>query len=313
MDDVKKICQVHNFDANETMFFLKQLEYLEPTLYDFDERMLHYRRDIPVDNSIDPGAAEATYEMIEKVGKAKVGVGAYSGDLPRADVRATEHTQKIRGITSSFAWTVDEIRKASFANKPLSRLKSDAAARSVHEQENDIAYNGKADEGLRGFLSSEQNINSLGVAKDWEGTASPDEIIQDFSTAVQTIKDQSLNTRAPNTVLLPIKQHMQIGTIPRASGSDITVRQFILENSEVFGITSIDPLPVELDNAFTSGTEDGAIFYEKNPQVIEQRIPLEIVIHPVQIRGFEFIFPVEAKHGGTVIRYPLACLFVTGI
>ncbi len=312
LHQIEREARIH-FDANETMFFLRQLEQVEAELYEYDERMLNYRRDIPVDNSINPGAIEATYRMVEKVGKAKVGKGAYSGDIPRADARSTEHTQKIRGITSSFGWSIDEIRAATYANVPLSRVKSEAAARAIHEQENAIAYNGAANEGLLGFLSPEQNINSLGVAKDWEATASPDEIIQDFSTVVQTIRTQSLDTRTPNSVLLPIAQHLQIGSIPRATGSDITVRQFILENKDVFGIDSIMSLPNELDNAFTSSTEDGAIFYEKNPTVIQQRIPLEIIVHPVQVKGFEFIFLVESRHGGTVIRYPLACLFATGI
>jgi hypothetical protein len=313
IDQVERKAREHRLDANETLFFLRQLEEIEAELFEFDEKMLNYRRDIPVNNNINPGATTATYRMIEKVGKAKVGKGAYAGDVPRADARATEFTQNIRGITSSFGWAIDEIRAAAMGNMPLSRIKSEAAARSIHEQENAIAYNGKTDEGLLGFLSPEQNINSLGVAKDWSGTASPDEIIQDFQTIISTIRTQSLGTRTPNTVLLPLDQHMQLGSIPRATGSDVTVMEFILNKKNVFGIDSIDPLPDELDNAFTSGTEDGAIFYEKNPKVIEQRIPLEIIVHPVQVKGFEFIFLVESRHGGTVIRYPLAMLFATGI
>ncbi|MCK5605465.1 DUF2184 domain-containing protein [Candidatus Pacearchaeota archaeon] len=313
LDQVEREARAHRLDANETMFFLRQLEQVEETLYEYDEKMLTYRQHIPVDNSINPGAAEATYRMVEKVGKAKVGKGAYAGDLPRADARSTEFTQKIRGITSSFGWTVDEIRNAAYANVPLSRIKSEAATRSIREQENDIAWNGKSDEGLLGFLSTEQQINTLGVAKTWSSVATPDEILQDVSTAIGTIMTQSLKTRRPNAMLLPIDQFLRLGTIPRATGSDVTVIEFILKHKSVYGIDTIDSLPDELDLAFTSGTEDGCIFYEKNPTVIQQRIPLEILIHPVQIKGFEFIFPVESRHGGTVIRYPLACLFVTGI
>lgn len=313
LDGVERECRAHTLDANETMFFLRQLEEIEAQLYEYDEKMLTYRQHIPVDNSINPGAVEATYRMMEKVGKAKVGQGAYAGDIPRADAKSTEHTQKIRGITSSFGYTVQEIRAAAYANVPLSRIKSEAAARAIHEQENDIAWNGKTDEGLWGFLSTEQLINTSGVSKEWKATASPDEILQDFSAGIGTIMEQSLKTRKPNAALMPIKQYLRLGTIPRATGSDVTVLEFILKHKSVYGLDTIDSLPDELTNAFTSGSEDGCILYEKNPAVIQQRIPLEILIHPVQVKGFEFIFMVEARHGGTVIRYPLACLFLTGI
>lgn len=312
LDHVEKEARIR-LDANETMFFLRQLEQVEAELYEYDEKMLTYRTHIPVDNTINPGASEATYRMVEKVGTAKVGKGAYAGDLPRADAKSSEFTQKIRGITISFGWNVDEIRAAAYANVPLSRIKSEAASRAVHEQMNAIAWNGKTDEGLLGFLSSEQQINALGVAKDWSSTATPDEILQDLKTGIGTIMTQSKKTRKPNAWLLPVDQYLRLGMIPRASGSDVTIIEFILKHKSVFGIETIDSLPDELDLAFTSGTEDGCILYEKNPKVIQQRIPLEILIHPVQIKGFEFIFPVEAKHGGTVIRYPLACLFMTGI
>jgi hypothetical protein len=312
LHETERVCKAH-MDSNETLFFLRQLEQVEAELYEYDEKMLTYRQHIPVDNSINPGAAEATYRMIEKVGKAKVGQGAYAGDLPRADARSTEHTQKIKGITSSFGWTVEEIRHATYANVPLSRIKSDAAARAVHEEENEISWKGNVDAGLRGFLSPEQNIGNYGVAKDWSATATPDEILEDLSGSVSTIMQQSLKTRKANTLLLPQTQYLRLGTIPRSSNSDTTVIEFLLKHRSVYGIDMVDSLPDELINAFTGGTEDGAILYEKNPTVIQQRIPLEIIIHPVQIKGFEFIFPVEARHGGVVVRYPLGCLFITGI
>lgn len=313
LDQVEREARAHRLDANETMFFLRQLEQVEAELYEFDEKMLTYRQHIPVDNSISPGATTATYRMIEKVGEAKVGKGAYAGDLSRADAKSSEFTQKIRGITTSFGWSIDEIRNAAFANVPLSRIKSQAATRAINEQMNDIAWNGKTDEGLLGFFSTEQQINTLAAAKDWSSTATPDEIIEDVSLVIGTMMTQSLKTRRPNTMLMPNAQFLRLGTIPRATGSDVTVIEFILKHKNVFGIDFIDSLPDELDNAFTSGTEDGCIFYEKNPDVIQQRITLETLVHPVQIKGFEFIFPVEARHGGTIIRYPLACLFFTGI
>jgi len=55
------------------------------------------------------------------------------------------------------------------------------------------------------------------------------------------------------------------------------------------------------------------IVYERNSEVLEQIIPLEMTTHPIQERGLEFLIPVESRHGGTVVRYPIACAILTGI
>lgn len=300
-------------DAQETLHFLRQLEQIEPTLYAYDERLLKYRQHIPVDNTANPGVEEITYRMIRKVGKARRGAGAYAKDLPRADAFSTEHTQKVIPITSSFGYNVQELRNAAYANTPLSQIKSDSASRAIHEGENDVAWNGDDNTGVPGLLSSSQNIPTSGVAKDWSATATADEIIADFSTMISTVETQTKGTRKINTVLLPIAQFRRIAGLPRSTHSDTSVLKYILEDKKAYGIDEIDSLPTELDNAFTGGTEDGALFYEKRPEVLVQRIPLELIIHPVQVTGFEFIFNVEARHGGTVVRYPLAAIIATGI
>lgn len=300
-------------DAGETLHFLRQLEQIEPTLYEYDERLLKYRQFIPVNNSVNPGVEEVTYRMVRKVGKARRGAAAYAKDLPRADAKATEHTQKVTGITSSFGYTVQELRNAAYSNTPISRIKSGASSRAIHESENEIAWSGDDEVGIPGLLSSSQNIPTLAVAKDWTATANADEIIADFSTAVATVRQQTKGTRQIDTVLMPEFQKTRIGTLPRSTHSDRTVLEFILQNKETFGINEIGSLPTELDNAFVGDTVDGCLFYEKNPQVLEQRIPLELIVHPVQIQGLEFIFNVEARHGGTVVRFPLAGIILTGI
>jgi len=114
-------------------------------------------------------------------------------------------------------------------------------------------------------------------------------------------------------MLLPIDQYDIIAGLPRSTHSDVTVLQFILNNQKAYGLTTIDTLPVELELAFVGGTADGAVIYEKDPDVLEQRIPLELVLLPVQVRNLEFIVNGEARNAGVVIRRPLAMCFLTGI
>lgn len=303
----------HRFDANETLFLARELEDIEATLYEWEEKELKYRSLIPVSGEDNPGANTITYRMITMIGMAKI-IANYSDDLPRSDAITKEYSQNVKTIGIAFGYNTQELRAAAMANKPLERIKADSARRAVREKENQIAWTGEDSHGIIGFLNN-ANVPVLAAPAGISGTTwalkSPDEIISDVSLMVSTERDQSKGLHSGDTLILPIVQYTKITTTPRSANSDTTIANFIL-NNKAFGIKQIDWLN-ELKNAFAGGTKDGAVLYEKNQRIITNRIPLEMVTHPVQEKGLEFIIPVEARNGGVVIRYPLACLFFTGI
>ena len=305
----------HRFDANETLFLARELESIESTLYEYEQRELKYRELIPVSSRDNPGAESVTYRMITKLGMAKI-IANYSDDLPRADATTAEYTQKVKSIGTSFGYSTQELRAAAMANVPLDTIKADAARRAIREEESTLCWTGNTTYNITGFLNN-SNIPSQAVTAGVGGSTwalkTADEIIKDISDGVSQIRSQSLGLHSANTLLVPIAQYNLISQLPRSSNSDTTVLEFVTKPGNTFGLTLIDWLSSELDNAFTGSTEDGAVFYERSNKVLENRIPLEMVIHPVQERNLEYIIPVEARNGGVVVRYPLACLFMTGI
>jgi hypothetical protein len=314
MDSVGRMIQKNlSLDANNTLIFLRQLENIERQFYEFDIVELKYREKIPVKNDLPSGAKLNTYRMMEKIGEAKVGNGAYANDLPLADAKATEHTSQIKVVTSGFKYSFEEIRNASMAGGlPLENIKSNAAIRAIREGESRIAWNGNIPNALKGLLSSNQGISTTAAVKLWSN-ATADEIIADVLGMVQTVWNQSKETRKPDTLLLPSEQFLLIAGLPRSTNSDTTVLNFIRENMEAFGLTDIDSLPTELDLAFVGGTADGALMYQKSPDVLQQIIPMEVQVHQPHIHGTTVIFAVESKHGGTIVRYPLGLTTLTGI
>lgn len=302
---------------NVSVFFARELEAIEAVIYEFKKRELKYRTYIPVSNRDNPGAENITYHMFDQVGMAII-IANYADDVPRADVFGKEFTQPVKSLGLEVGWNTQEIRAAAMANTPLEALKATAQRRGFREKESKIAWNGDSASGLAGLLDN-VNIPTLAALAGattstipW-ATKNADEVITDFGLMVSKIKEQSKGIHVPDTVLLPIPQLTRIATLPRSTQSDTTVLQFILNNPEAFGITKIDSLSTELTNAFTSGTEDGALCYERTAENLELRIPLEMQLLPVQIRGFEFIIPGESRIGGVVVRYPLAMLTFTGI
>jgi hypothetical protein len=308
----------HKLDAissNATVFFARELEDIDAVLYEIKKKELVYRQFIPVSNRVNAGADSYTYRMFDKVGMAKI-ISDYADDLPRADVFGSELTSKIKTLGSSFGYSTQEVRAASMNNVPLETWKASAARRAIHEQESEIAWRGNDDSGLPGFLNNE-NIPITAAPAGVGGTTwvlkTADEIIADITLIITQIRVNSKKRFSGDTMLLPIAQWNIIATTPRSTVSDITILDFLTKPGNSFGLTTIESIPDELDSAFTGGTEDGAMVYEKNSEVLEQMIPLEMITHPVQERGLEFVIPVESRHGGTVLRYPIACAIMTGI
>ena len=312
MDGIK-----HRFDANEGIFFSRQLEDIEAKVYEYKQRELKYRELIPVSNRDNPGANSITYRMFDKVGMAKIiSDGGYADDLPRADVFGTEHTARVRTIGTSFGYSTQEIRSAQMAGESLDTMKAAASRRAVREKENSIAWNGDTNFNLGGFLTNSNIPTAVAATKAAGGTtwavATPDEIITDIRNGISTIRSQSSLIHAADTLLLPITQYDLIAGRPRSIHSDVTVLEFVKKQVSAYGLKDIQPLAVELDLAFTGAT-DGAVYYEKDPEILEQRIPLELQLLPVQERNLEFVINGESRNGGVVVRYPLGCFFQYGI
>jgi hypothetical protein len=303
-------------DPNAALFMERELEAVEAEIYRFKERELKYRALIPVSNRDNPGAVTITYRMYGAVGMAKV-ITDYSQDLPRADIYGKSVTQSVRSLGLAVGFDRQEIRTAMMNGLSLETEKAVAQRRGIHEKEHQIAFKGDATHGIAGFLDN-ANIptlaapNGAGGFSAWS-TKTAAEIMADIRSMPATVRSQSKGVHKPDTLLLPSPQYELIAGMPRSDQSDTTILEYILENPKAFGLTTVEPMYTELTGAFTAGTEDGAVCYERSRENLELRIPLELTTYPMQEKGLELIVPGESRIGGVVVRYPLACLFYTGI
>jgi hypothetical protein len=86
-----------------------------------------------------------------------------------------------------------------------------------------------------------------------------------------------------------------------------SILQFI---SSSRGIT-IEQAP-ELNGAFTGGT-DGMIAYVKDEVKFWLELTKPFDIKPVQREKLNYLIPVDALCGGTIVRYPMSQAFRYGI
>jgi hypothetical protein len=297
-------------DANEGVFYARQLEYIKAKTYDVKYAALTYRDLIPISIEGGEGITSITYETYDRVGMAKL-INAYAADLPRADIKAKETTVPVKRGASSFAFTIDEIKAAARTGRPLPQRRANAARQAIEELFNRIAWFGIADAGLEGVFSHPNIPRANAPTGDWP-TATAAEILGDVNAGFTQIDVDTLGVEQATKLLLPRAQWNLIMTTPLGTNYDRTVAKFIVENSPY--ISSLDDIKAvnELDGAGTAGV-DVAVYYNPNPDKLQFEIPEDINFLDEEVKALERVTPVTATTGGLNVYYPLSMLIQEGI
>ena len=310
-NDLRAIEASGRFDANESMFFARQLEAIKAQTYDVKRANLNALQLMPVSTDVPEGATTITYRQYDTVGMAKV-IANYANDLPRADVTGKEFTSNIRSIGNAFGYNTQEIRSAIFAGVNLPARKAMAATRAHQEKINALAFTGDADHGLPGLISN-TNVPEVTLAADGTGSSktfaskTADKIVRDVNSLINKIISQSKGVHRATEVWMPVEQYALIATTQNSTASDTTILAFLQQVHP--GITFRQV--VELDGAGAGGTDRMyAIENSRDNWAIE--IPMMMKMYSPQQKGLEFEVPVESRFGGVIIEYPLALVFCDG-
>ena len=299
-------------DADESIFFARQLEYVKAKTYDVKFQELKARTLLPVEFRANAGAESITYHQYNQVGMADK-ISNYADDMPRADVVGKEFISPVRSIGSSYAYNIQEINAAQMTGKPLVARKATAAKRAHMYRENQIAWFGDSKSGLTGFLNN-PNITEVVLANDGSGnskafsTKDTSKIIRDIVSLPTKVHDISNGVETANTLLLPLDQWNYISNT-RLPDTDISIRTWILGQNP--HIKKIDWL-TELKTA-GAGNTTRMICYRYDPDALTLEIPEDFRQLPVQESGLEFVVNTYQRIGGVLIYYPLSIAYADGI
>lgn len=295
----------YRFDASESAFFSRQLEHVATGTYDIKYPNLKGRTFLPTDSSVSNGAETFTFRVYDMVGVAKI-IANYSDDVPRADVKGTEVTSRIRGIASSYGFSLQEARAAAFAKVPLDQKKGAACRRAMEETLDGICQTGNTANGLAGLLNQSNAIsytipNGVSGSQSWNNKTS-DEILLDMHGIVNNMISTTKEVEQPDTMLLPLAKYLLISTRRMGDGSDVTILDYFLRTSR--SIKDVQPW-YACDTA-GSGSGTRMCVYRKDPNAVALIMPQEFEQLPPQEDGFETVILCHMRTGGVVAFYPLS-------
>ena len=307
-----------NMDAGESIFFQEELEHVKSRSYDVKYPELLARRLFPLSNEVPSGAESLAYETYDHVGAAKI-IHNYANDIPTVEVKGKKTVRLIYSTAISFGYSIQDVRNAQLAGKPLNQRKANACRRQMLVLENKLAFHGDAATDIPPFINA-ANVNAVTMADSAASTSTlwstktAAEIIADVSALTTAVFEGSNGVETVDTMLLPLAQYSLINDTPRSSTSDKTIMQFILEtNAFIKEIIPVYELKGAAPSAATYDSTDCVIVYKKDPEKLTLEVPQDVEFLNPQEKALYYSVPVHARTAGVVIYYPKSIAQGNGI
>ena len=299
-------------DAGDTIFVAKELEAVKAKTYDQKFANLNALKLFDMSSEVDPGADTISYQSLGAVGMAKT-IANYATDFARVDVMAEEHIAKVIAGGAAYGYSIQDLRRAAMARKPLANRKAIAARRKIDEYINNIAFHGDAKHGVVGLLDN-PNIGSYTVVSDGTGDSTKFkdktavQILRDMNGIIHSVSKQTNDVENPNTLVLPPDQYNYISSTPYSDVvADSILSVFKRNNPDVDVLKAS-----ELAGAGVGGA-DMMLAYVKDADHQTLEIPLPFTQHTIQQKGLEFEVPCECRTAGVLFYYPLSMNKASGI
>lgn len=292
-----------NLDADDSVFFARELEYIKRQTYDVQYQNIRYDQFLPVSTEADPGADTITYRSFDQVGMAKI-ISNYADDLPRVDAKGTESTSKVRGIGDSYGYNVQEIRAARMAGRRLETRRASVCRRAIEQVLNYCAWLAQGEDGMYGLLYNPNVTAGAATTGGW-ATATQDQILADIMDCVDAPTTLSHGVERVNTLLMPLSKLRLLNTQWHSDHSDTTILEFFQKQRPYVTVdyleeaAGLDPKP-----SGGAGPTDVMIAYDNNPDKLTFEIPQAFEQFPAQPRNLEQVVPCHARTGGTIVYYP---------
>jgi hypothetical protein len=306
-------------DSKESIFFENELQSIMAETYLTLYPLLKYSTSMPVVSEF-PNSEEIGYDMYDQVGKAKV--AKYTDDIPRSDVKGERTLSYVKPILSCYGYDIIEIRQAMQLGKPLDRLKSDSARRSIEVAINEGAWKAHSTEdypSLYGFLYhtgvTSYKCDVETAAYLWSAKTAG-AIIKDINRLVNTPIILTHGMIAPNTFKCPVTQWALISTTQAVTGSDKSILQFcqaanphITDWGWLEELATVNPIP----STGVASDVSVAIAYNNDPMCFKCLLPQPFEQLAPQIRNYETIVNCHSRFGGVTFMQPLSAAIVESI
>lgn len=306
-------------DADATNMLALSLEYMRAKVYDVDYPALKAREILSVETDVPAGAESFAYEEDDFRGNFRVLSGnGYAEDAPTQETQASKVVNSIIELGGSVIYTRADMRRAAMTGRDLTGRKLRALRMDAERALDTIAAFGNAAAGIASGIvnrpigtAANQTRETVATAANWDATPDALGMLADANQAVADFVSDSVETRTPDTLVLPIQQYIRFSqTYTADANSEPAMARFLRSNGFVKRV-----IPWNLLNSVTGtgGNHSRGLLLESSPDVCSLVIPEEFNILPAEPQNWAFKVLASFRTAGTVVYRPLGLRYLTGL
>jgi hypothetical protein len=202
-----------------------------------------------------------------------------------------------------------EIAQAAKSGYDKQRLKGEKTRRKHYEAINRLIRRGSAAHNLRGVINYPGILHKVSTV-DW-ATANAGPIYDELNESIDAIGEGLDNEQPePEMLVLPRRVNRHMKTENFGTGTDTTLRSYLLANNEQLEIV-VDPGMSDAD----SNGHPGALFLTPSPDLIWCTMPVFAQVQqPILVPGNQWMIEVAvwSYFAGVQIAVPESVLFLDG-
>ncbi len=301
---------------NLTGFFIRELSEIETRMYEVLYKKLTAMTLFPRGTAANIGAERLIFNVVDWRAEAKTIADFAVKDFPRVSILLKQLAVPIASEGNSFGYTIQDLRAAAMANRPLDQMLANAARKGVEQRLNKILWFGDSYTTRVGVLTDPDvpigavpGDGSSGSTKFVDKTGQ--QILRDLQDAVNGVGNATGNEIEADNLVLPAIQYNYINSTPFApqfQGKSILA--FFKENKP--GVTVSVAEELKNSSPLTPG-ESVMIAFNKNIDYAASCIPIPFEMFPPQMEGLGYTVLCHARTAGMIIRQPLSINIKEGI
>ena len=308
-------------------FNVNIFEQITAKAYDVKLPDILWSQTIPtasVDTSVNVGAKLVSYKVRDRRGKGAFRA-AGGKDIPTVGVTMNKVVIPVESANVMAQADLDDIRAVAFGFEGMNLLTDygvvmrEACERHIEE----TFFYGFSSLGFAGYIDYALTPATTAGTKLAGGTtwavATPDEIIKDINTAINTIWMNSKGIFMPGRVELPMLQFSQISSMringTGGNGVNETVLSFVKKNNLYTQMTGqeLDVRPLRYLSGAGVGPSDRMIVSEFKPDNHYMPMPEAFNMLPPQDEQFATNLFAHWRIGSYHRPFPTSCLYLDGI
>lgn len=303
-------------DAQEALSFLvSQLAYTEAEAFGRMYQPMQYEQLIPISFEAGEWSDTIRYEIYDYAGRGKRTSGK-GKDINLVEAAYADKTMPVMYGNIGYDYTAEELRRTAYLRRPINSIRLQAAIEGFKRHMNDVGLNGESSSNITGLFNNASVPQGNAPVGAWQtGPKTSDQILSDINTLIQNVWSNTAYNDMPTDIVMAPTSYAYIASTPRASGSDMTILQFVRKNNvamEDRGL-NINFVPgYGLDTA-GAGSTKRMMAYVKAPTRLIMHIPMSLRFLAPQPKGLSIEIPGEYKYSGVEFRYPKSAYYMDNL